>query len=220
MGRRGRVREGWHGSCCVVYTETCTGAPGGIGSHGPDDGLAYPMSSRCERSNEGYLSQQRFCVSDRVVQKSADVLKVPLQRSPAYARQGMYGQADARALGRARTKEGEQTMAEVTNSLRQPRTMHPAAHAMPAEESVNVGDAERWLSLLGGGLLALYMLRRSLGTVVLLGGAGALLYRGLKGQCALYKALGISTAAHDPQSTSPRSVAAPDEQQRIVLSSS
>ena len=111
-------------------------------------------------------------------------------------------------------------MAEVTNSLLQPRTMHPAAHAMPAEESVNVGDAERWLSLLGGGLLALYMLRRSLGTVVLLGGAGALLYRGLKGQCALYQALGISTAAHDPRSASPRSVAAPDEQPRIVLAGS
>jgi len=35
-----RVREGWHGSCCVVYTETCTGAPGGIGPHRPDGGLA------------------------------------------------------------------------------------------------------------------------------------------------------------------------------------
>ena len=109
-------------------------------------------------------------------------------------------------------------MAEVTNSLPQPRTMYPAAHAVPA--SVNVGDAERWLSLLGGGLLALYMLRRSLGAVVLLCGAGALLYRGLKGQCALYQALGISTVAHDPQPASPRSVTAPDEQPRVVLASS
>ena len=111
-------------------------------------------------------------------------------------------------------------MAEVTNSLPQPRTMHPAAHAVPAEAPVNVGDVERWLSLLGGGLLALYMLRRSVGTIVLLGGAGALLYRGLKGQCALYQALGISTVAHDPRSASPRSVAAPDEQPRIVLAGS
>ena len=71
-----------------------------------------------------------------------------------------------------------------------------------------------------GGLLALYTLRRSLGTVVLLGGAGALLYRGLKGQCALYQAMGVSTVAHDPQSVSPHSVAAPEEQSRIVLAGS
>src|SRR5262245_33609590 len=106
-------------------------------------------------------------------------------------------------------------MAEVTNSLPQPRTMYPAAHAVPA--SVNVGDGERWLSLLGGGLLALYTLRRSLGTAVLLSGAGALLYRGLKGQCALYQAMGVSTAAHAPQSASSRSGTAPEEPPRIVL---
>jgi len=95
--------------------------------------------------------------------------------------------------------------------------MRSVARALPANGSVNVGDGERWLSLLGGGLLALYTLRRSLGTVVLLGGAGALLYRGLKGQCALSQAMGISTMAHDSQSASPHSVAAADEQPRIVL---
>ena len=98
--------------------------------------------------------------------------------------------------------------------------MRSIASALPADESVNVGDGERWLSLLGGGLLALYTLRRSLGTVMLLGGAGALLYRGLKGQCALYQAMGVSTVAHDQRSASPRSVAAPDEQPRIVLAGS
>jgi uncharacterized membrane protein len=84
-------------------------------------------------------------------------------------------------------------MAESTNSRPQPRAMRAGARALPADGAVNVGDGERWLSLLGGGLLALYTLRRSLGTVVLLGGAGALLYRGLKGQCALYQAMGVST---------------------------
>jgi uncharacterized membrane protein len=88
---------------------------------------------------------------------------------------------------------------------------------MPGDGAVNVGDGERWLSLLGGGLLALYLLRRSLGTVVLLGGAGALLYRGLQGQCALYQVMGVSTAAQDQQSASPRSVAAPEEPSQIVL---
>ena len=70
--------------------------------------------------------------------------------------------------------------------------MRAVARALPADGAVNVGDGERWLSLLGGGLLALYTLRRSLGTVVLLGGAGALLYRGLKGQCALYQAMDVN----------------------------
>jgi len=111
-------------------------------------------------------------------------------------------------------------MAESTTSLPQPRTMHTIASALPVDGSVNVGDGERWLSLLGGGLLALYLLRHSLGTIVLLGGAGALLYRGLQGQCALYQAMGVSTVAHDPQAASPRPMAAPDEPPRIVLAGS
>jgi uncharacterized membrane protein len=88
---------------------------------------------------------------------------------------------------------------------------------MPGDGAVNVSDGERWLSLLGGGLLALYLLRRSLGTVMLLSGAGALLYRGLKGQCALYQVMGVSTAAQDQPSASPRRVAAPEEPSQIVL---
>ena len=111
-------------------------------------------------------------------------------------------------------------MADLNNSLPQPQTRRSVAHEMPADGAVNVGDTERWLSLLGGGLLALYMLRRSLGTVVLLGGAGALLYRGLQGRCALYEAMGVSTVAQNPPSANPHSVAAPEEQSRIVLAGS
>ena len=111
-------------------------------------------------------------------------------------------------------------MAESVHSLPRPWTMRSGARVLPADGSVNVGDGERWLSLLGGGLLALYMLRRSLGTVVLLGAAGALLYRGLKGQCTLYEAMGVSTVAHDARSACLRSVAAPEEQPRIVLAGS
>lgn len=111
-------------------------------------------------------------------------------------------------------------MTDSTNSLPQPQTRRFATREMPGDGAVNVSDGERWLSLLGGGLLALYLLRRSLGTVMLLSGAGALLYRGLKGQCALYQAMGVSTVAHDSPSASPRSVAAPDEQPRIVLAGS
>ena len=108
-------------------------------------------------------------------------------------------------------------MVDSTNSLPQLQTMRSVAREMPVDDAVNMGDGERWLSLLGGGLLALYMLRRSLGTVMLLGGAGALLYRGLKGQCALYQAMGVSTVAQDSQSAPPRSVVAPEEPSRIVL---
>src|SRR4029450_4084005 len=106
-------------------------------------------------------------------------------------------------------------MAASTHSIGQPRTKS-AANALPANGPVNVGNIERWLSLLGGGLLALYTLRRSLGTVLLLGGAGALLYRGLKGQCGLYQAVGGSTPADAPPSASSHSVAAPEEPPRIV----
>jgi uncharacterized membrane protein len=85
-------------------------------------------------------------------------------------------------------------MAASAHSIRQPQARRPVARARPADRPGNVGELERWLSLLGGGLLALAVLRRSLGTVVLLGGVGALLYRGLTGQCGLYQAMGVSTA--------------------------
>ena len=82
--------------------------------------------------------------------------------------------------------------------LPQQRMRRSVSNILPLTAGpVNVSEVERWLSLLGGGLLALYTLRRSLGTVVLLGGAGALLYRGLKGQCPLYQAMGLSTVAPD-----------------------
>ena len=110
-------------------------------------------------------------------------------------------------------------MAASTHVIPQPQT-RPAATASTATGPVNVGDGERWISLLGGGLLALSLLRRSLGTVMLVGGAGALLYRGLQGHCPLYHAMRLSTAAHAPQPVSARSVAGPDEPSPIVLARS
>jgi len=111
-------------------------------------------------------------------------------------------------------------MAEFTSSKPQPQTMSPAESFMPANHSVNVGDRERWLSILSGGALALYLLRRSLGTALLLGGACALLYRGLTGYCALYQTMAISTASQDPQPDSPRGVTEPDEKPLVVLAGS
>jgi uncharacterized membrane protein len=60
---------------------------------------------------------------------------------------------------------------------------------------VNVSDTERWLSLLGGGALALLGLsRRSLPGLGLAAVGGSLLYRGATGHCSLYNALGVNTA--------------------------
>jgi uncharacterized membrane protein len=56
----------------------------------------------------------------------------------------------------------------------------------------NVGDAERWMSALGGGALALWGLwRRSWAGLGAAAAGGALAWRGLSGWCGLYQALGI-----------------------------
>ncbi|MBZ0157316.1 MAG: SRPBCC family protein [Alphaproteobacteria bacterium] len=63
-------------------------------------------------------------------------------------------------------------------------------------KTVNVGRMERWLSLLGGGLLTLRGIRRKSlpGKALALAGS-YLMYRGKTGHCNLYEAMGISTAA-------------------------
>jgi uncharacterized membrane protein len=109
-------------------------------------------------------------------------------------------------------------MAASTPTL--PPTRRPADRPQQADYGVNVGDLERWLSLLGGGLLALATVRRSLGTVVLLAGAGALLYRGWTGHCALYQTMSLRTASHAVSPTSTRSVTGPDASPLIVVAGS
>lgn len=59
----------------------------------------------------------------------------------------------------------------------------------------NVGEVERWASLIGGGALLLYGLSRwsrASVPIALLG--GELIYRGAMGYCPVYDALGISTS--------------------------
>ena len=111
-------------------------------------------------------------------------------------------------------------MVASTHTTPQSQPRPPADRARQTDRPVNVGDLERWLSLLGGGLLTLSMMRRSLGTVVLLGGAGALLYRGLTGHCVLYQTMGLSTVSQDAAPDSSRSVAEPDEPPLVVLAGS
>jgi hypothetical protein len=62
---------------------------------------------------------------------------------------------------------------------------------------VNVGSRERVLSVLGGGALALYGLRRSLGSLILILGGGTLVSCGLTGHYPVYQAMGIDTASQD-----------------------
>ncbi len=67
--------------------------------------------------------------------------------------------------------------------------------ARDGSESLNVGTTERWLSLLGGGVLALRGVARGGGGGLLQAlVGGALLYRGVTGHCPAYGALGVSTA--------------------------
>lgn len=71
--------------------------------------------------------------------------------------------------------------------------MRQGDHAL-VRRSVNVGDAERLASVLGGGVLAVFGLaRRSLGGLGLAAIGGALVYRGVTGHCACYQSLGINT---------------------------
>lgn len=63
----------------------------------------------------------------------------------------------------------------------------------------NISEYERMISLFGGPSLALLGLsRRSLGGLALAAAGGFLFYRGLTGDCSVYRALGVSTAAGEP----------------------
>lgn len=72
------------------------------------------------------------------------------------------------------------------------------------QPTVNVGGSERWISLLGGGVLAAYGLTRGTTSGLLVGLAGAALaYRGYSGHCSVYQSLGMSTAERDNQASIP-----------------
>jgi uncharacterized membrane protein len=74
------------------------------------------------------------------------------------------------------------------------RAKHPALRA----PLLNVGEYERWASVLGGGTLALYGLTRgSWRGLALAALGGMLVQRGVSGHCTCYTALGINTA-HRP----------------------
>ena len=64
---------------------------------------------------------------------------------------------------------------------------------------VNVGDVERVVSVMGGGMLAVFGAARGgltgLGLAVL---GGSLIYRGVTGHCEAYHSLGVDTSDQAP----------------------
>jgi len=73
----------------------------------------------------------------------------------------------------------------------------------PQQPHVNVNEAERVLSTVGGGALAVYGLSRgSLEGLFLAALGGCFVYRGLSGHCNFYGALGVSTAGREGPFTS------------------
>lgn len=73
-------------------------------------------------------------------------------------------------------------------------TMGPERVQGDRSAEANVGELERWLSVVGGAALALYGVERRGAGGALLALAGAeLVRRGVSGRCLLYDALGIST---------------------------
>jgi uncharacterized membrane protein len=70
---------------------------------------------------------------------------------------------------------------------------------------LNVGDGERWTSIVGGSALLFYgMQRRSLAGLGLALLGGSLVYRGATGRCGLYSLLGVNTAQADHRGSDPR----------------
>lgn len=90
----------------------------------------------------------------------------------------------------------------MSTSLSTSRKIWPAD--MRQCQRVNVGEAERLVSVMGGGVLALLGLARGglTGSAMALGG-GALVYRGITGHCEAYHALGLDTHRHHSKGETP-----------------
>jgi uncharacterized membrane protein len=74
--------------------------------------------------------------------------------------------------------------------------MSTKQQSLEHDNRINVGDAERWLSVVAGAAFAAYGLRRRSGAALAagLGLGAAFLWRGTSGNCPVYQSLGVSTA--------------------------
>jgi uncharacterized membrane protein len=88
-----------------------------------------------------------------------------------------------------------------------PRAAHRAANGHLSARTfgqINVGQQERLVSLLGGGVLTAYGLTRGNLNGLLLAGVGAALaYRGATGHCSAYQSLGFSSVNEATKATVP-----------------
>ena len=80
------------------------------------------------------------------------------------------------------------------------------------KERTNISEVERWASLIGGGtLMAFGLKRKDAGGFTLAAMGGALVYRGASGHCDLFQALGINTAERGDAKGTGRHVSVPYE---------
>jgi uncharacterized membrane protein len=97
---------------------------------------------------------------------------------------------------------------DTTQDLVQRSTAAFASLRGASDDRLNVGQAERVISAMAGGAIALFGLRsRSLLGICAAAVGGALVYRGLSGRCPAYAALGVDTANEHAR----RGGAAPEE---------
>jgi uncharacterized membrane protein len=103
--------------------------------------------------------------------------------------------ATSRRLKEPSMQHEQTERAGTTPSAGTTQSTGPAPSA-GARQSVNVGSAERIASIvLGSGLLTFGLIRRSRAGWGLAATGATLLYRGIGGNCAVYRALGINRAA-------------------------
>lgn len=89
-------------------------------------------------------------------------------------------------------RRAAQTSPARPRTRRKPADLRPTA---PAPAPRNVGSIEALLSLaLGVAMVVAALVPRSFKQLFLLGVGGGLAYRGLTGNCGVYKAVGIDTA--------------------------
>jgi uncharacterized membrane protein len=117
-------------------------------------------------------------------------------------------------------------MASPENALRggypsRLRQATPATHREHRDDrdlGPNVGFQERIISSLAGALLTAYGLSSGRkGSLLLAGLGGSLLYRGMKGHCHLYGALGMNTAKPQPATVIPAKHGVHQEQSITIM---
>jgi uncharacterized membrane protein len=87
-------------------------------------------------------------------------------------------------------------MTASSTAIGQRLALGTARRGTTPRQDINVGQVERWASVLGGGLLmAAGLSRRSGLGLVMAGVGGSLVYRGLSGHCPMYQTLGLNTSS-------------------------